>query len=361
MKAETVKTGLKRFTISLFLGANICTILLLWLCVGLTFISPDFMPRLSLLTLAFPIFLIVDILFIFFWLLFHARLVWVPILGALLVGSYILDYSPLNFSGKSDKNNEASDSTLTIITFNVGHMLEEEQKEEFMRYISNTDADIVCLQELSTKFIPNHKDWFNSTHFHYLQSANVAIFSRFPFLSDTINIHYPTRSNRSIACWIDCFGDSLLVVNNHLESNHFSLEERVDYTNAITVPDRQAIKHSSLTLMNKMSEAAAYRGKQADSICSLIDRNAEKNVIVCGDLNETPISYTYQRLARRLTSAYREKGFGPGFTFSQRSFPVRIDHLFYSSGLECSSCCIDKSVSSSDHYPLIVRLGKKVH
>ena len=89
-------------------------------------------------------------------------------------------------------------------------------------------------------------------------------------------------------------------------------------------------------------------------------RNNE-NVIVCGDLNETPISYTYQRLARRLTSAYREKGFGPGFTFSQRSFPVRIDHLFYSSGLECSSCCIDKSVSSSDHYPLIVRLGKKVH
>lgn len=361
MKAQTVKTGLKRFAISLFLGANICTILLLWLCVGLTFISPDFMPRLSLLTLAFPIFLIVDIFFIFFWLLFHARLAWVPIIGALLVGGYILDYCPLNFSGKSDKNIEVSDSTLTIITFNVGFLYKDEQQEEFIKFLNTNDADIVCLQEISKHFISDHKDWFNTTAFHYLQSANVAILSRLPFLSDTLSINYPTRSNRSFACWIDCFGDSLLLVNNHLESNHLSAEERDDYTNTITDPNRQAIKHSSILLMDKLSEAVAYRGKQADSICSLVDRNAEKNVIVCGDLNDTPISYTYQRLARRLTSAYREKGFGPGFTFSRRSFPVRIDHLFYSSGLECSSCYIDKTISCSDHYPLIVRLSKKVH
>ena len=351
---------LKRLSISLFLGANLCTILLLWLCVALTFVSPDVMPRLSLLTLAFPIFLVVDILFIFFWLLFHARLVWVPIAGALLVGGYILDYCPIHFS--NNNSNKLADTTITVATFNVSYIESDEEKQnELIRFLNTANADIVCLQELNKSFFKDHKAWLDTTAYHTLQSINVAILSRHPFLSEALNIDYPTRSNHSIACWIDYQGDSLLLVNNHLESNHFSMEERVDYTNAITVPDRQAIKHSSLTLMNKMSEAAAYRGKQADSICSLIDRNAEKNVIVCGDLNETPISYTYQRLARRLTSAYREKGFGPGFTFSQRSFPVRIDHLFYSSGLECSSCCIDKSVSSSDHYPLIVRLGKKVH
>ena len=70
---------LKRISVSLFLGANLCTIVLMWLCVALTFVSPDIIPRLSLLTLAFPVFLAVDLLFVIFWLLFKARLVWVPI------------------------------------------------------------------------------------------------------------------------------------------------------------------------------------------------------------------------------------------------------------------------------------------
>ena len=66
--------GFKRISVSLVLGANLCTILLMWLCVGLTFVSPEHLPRFSLLTLAFPIFLCADVLFLAIWLLFHARL-----------------------------------------------------------------------------------------------------------------------------------------------------------------------------------------------------------------------------------------------------------------------------------------------
>lgn len=353
-----MKEIFKRFSISLFLGANLCTVLLLWLSVALTFVSPEIIPRLSLLTLAFPIFLCVDVLFVVFWLLFHARLVWVPVVGALLVGGYILDYCPLHF-GDND-NGRANDSTFTIISFNVGHMTNDEQRSELIRFINIADADIVCLQEISSNFLTSHKDWLDSTSYHTLQSNSVAILSRFPFLSDTIHIDYPTRSNHSMACWVGCYGDSLLLVNNHLESNQLSEEEKNEYTNTIIEPHRQTIKSSSRMLMGKLSEAAAYRGAQTDSICSLVDHYAGHDCIVCGDLNETPVSYTYQRLADRLTSAYRQAGCGPGFTYSRRSFPVRIDHLFFSTHWTCTSCRIDRTVSSSDHYPLIVRLSKKV-
>jgi endonuclease/exonuclease/phosphatase family metal-dependent hydrolase len=350
-----MKELFKRFSISLFLGANLCTILLLWLCVALTYVSPDLMPRLSVLTLAFPVFLAVDLLFIIFWLLFHARLVWVPILGALLIGGYVLDYCPLHF-GESTKDSETA---LTIISYNVGTLSTNEQKEEFIRFINIADADIVCLQELSKSFITSHQQWLDSLGYDYLQTSTIVVFSRLPFLSDTIHIDYPTRNNHSMACWIDCHGDSLLIINNHLESNKLSAEEKDGYTNAIIEPNREAIKNSSHQLMGKLSKAAAYRGIQADSIRALAERNADHPVIVCGDFNETPISYTYQRLARRLTSAYREAGFGPGFTYSRRSFPVRIDHLFFSKDWTCSSCSIDRTVLASDHYPLIVRLSKK--
>ena len=347
----------KRFSASLFLGANLCTILLLWLSVALTFVSPEFIPRLSLLTLAFPIFLLVDILFIVFWLLFYARLAWVPIVGALLVGGYILDYCPLRFS---DSDYDRADSTLTIVSFNVGYMKNDEQRAELIQFINTTDADIVCLQELSKKYLTDHQAWLDSASYYTLQSGNIAILSRHPFLSDTIHIDYPTRSNHSIACWVDCYGDSLLLVNNHLESNHLSPEEKDDYAHALKEPDREAIKNSSHLLVGKLSEAAAYRGVQTDSICSFIDRYAGHAIIACGDLNETPISYTYQRLANRLNSAYRQAGHGPGFTYTRRSFPVRIDHLFFSSHWTCTSCRIDRAVSTSDHYPIIVRLSKKV-
>ena len=347
---------LKRFSLSIFLGANLCTILLMWLCVALTFVTPNLIPRLSLLTLAFPVFLIVDILFIAFWLLFKARLAWVPILGALLIGGYILDYSPIHL-GSSNAGN--SDSTLTIITFNLGKMKSDEQRAELFCLINITDADIVCLQEISMRFLVTHKNWLDTTDYRSLQAGNTIILSRLPFLSDTLHLDYPTRTNHSMACWIDYHGDSLLVVNNHLESNHLSPEDMSEYTNAITDPKRETIKNSSQLLMGKLSEAASYRGQQVDNICDLIDRYAGKHVIVCGDFNDTPISYTYQRFAHRLTSAYRKAGNGPGFTYTRRSFPVRIDHLFFSNHWTCTSCRIDRTVSTSDHYPLVVRLSKK--
>ena len=347
----------KRFSISIFLGANICTILLMWLCVALTFVSPDVFPRLSLLTLAFPVFLLVDILFIIFWLLFKARLVWIPIAGALLIGGYILDYSPLNIG---NNNGEASDSSITIISYNVNYLRTKEQQTELIQFINTTDADIVCVQELDKNFLNYYNKWIDSAAYHTLKAGNVAILSRFPILSDTIHIDFPTRTNHCFACWIDCFGDSILVINGHLESNHLSREEKDEYTNTIIDPNREAIKSSSKMLLDKLSEAAAYRGIQADSVYAVVKRNAGHPAIVCGDFNDTPISYAYQRINRHLTSAYREAGFGPGFTYTRRSFPVRIDHLLYSDDWNCVSCRIDKSVSASDHYPLIVRLTKKI-
>ena len=347
---------LKRFSISLLLGANVCTTLLLWLCVALTFVSPDAIPRLSLLTLAFPVFLAVEVLFLLFWLLFYARLAWVPVVGLVVVGGYILDYCPLRLPAETD----GTDSALTVISYNVGGMSDKEQRAELLSFLGTADADIVCLQELSGHFIENHRKWVDSMSYHTLQSGSVAILSRRPFLSDTLHISFPTRSNSSFACLIDLDGDSLLVVNNHLESNHLSEEEKSEYAHTITDPHRQTIKSSSRMLVGKLSEAAGYRGAQADSVCAFIARYAGHPTIVCGDLNETPISYVYQQFDRHLVSAYREAGTGPGFSYSRRSFPVRIDHLFHSPHWTCTAYRIDRTISVSDHYPLIVRLRKKV-
>ena len=83
------------------------------------------------------------------------------------------------------------------------------------------------------------------------------------------------------------------------------------------------------------------------------------SVIMCGDHNDTPISYTYQKTARNLNSAFRESGNGIGVSYNQKGFFFRIDHVFISEDWESCKTYIDTQMEMSDHYPLVTYLRKK--
>ena len=356
---NAISSALKRLIISLLLGANLGTIALLWLSVAMTLVSPEHFPRLAQLALAFPVFLVADLAFVLLWLLFHIRLAWVPLAGALIVGSAILDYCPLHRDSKA-----AEGDTLTFVTYNVGGKWStEETTDSLLTYLASTEADIICLQEARKDLLTDSdgKAWLKQHDYHMLQCQSEVILSHHPFLSDTIHIDYPTRSNHSFAAWVDVDGDSLLVVNNHLESNALTNEEKAEYAGIITDPHRTTIESGSHMMLAKLAEAAVYRGAQADTLCAIADRHADHDIIVCGDFNDTPVSYTHRQLTRRLHSAFCQAGRGPGISYSQFAFAVRIDHLFYPQSWTCSACRIDRTVTLSDHYPLTARLHRKHH
>ena len=81
---------LKAFTINLVAGANIATVILMLLAGYSDRFNPADYPMLSCLSLAFPVFLIVNLLFLFFWLTFKWNKVWIPVLG------YLLAYLPIS-------------------------------------------------------------------------------------------------------------------------------------------------------------------------------------------------------------------------------------------------------------------------
>ena len=66
------RNALERILRGVLVGANLGTILLLWMSVLSTYLPPDLFPRLSLAGLAFPVFLVANILFVFLWLIFRA-------------------------------------------------------------------------------------------------------------------------------------------------------------------------------------------------------------------------------------------------------------------------------------------------
>ena len=73
--------------------------------------------------------------------------------------------------------------------------------------------------------------------------------------------------------------------------------------------------------------------------------------LVCGDFNDTPVSYVHRMIQGPLTDAYAASGWGMGTTYNENFFWFRIDNILHSANLIPMNCTVDK-VRYSDHYPL---------
>lgn len=347
----------KTILVQLFTGANIATILLLWACCAVTYISPELHPRLSLLALTFPAFLAVNFLFIFFWLIFKVRRVWLPIVGLLACCSFIRDYLPFNLPSKA-----SADSTLTILTYNCHNFgepdaIQEDGTNPVFSYLAESGADIICLQEASIK--QDLDDEMAKKNYQSVYRKEFALYSRLHVLSaDTLALDgEPCHALRAL---IHDGTDTIMLLSVHLQSNKLSPAMKQAYREALEKHERDSVRKELTPIVQLLSAAAPLRAAQTDSLASIVEAWLPKSVIVCGDFNDTPVSYSHRVLTRKLTSAFRESGNGLGFTFHEKGFPVRIDHILFDDNTwKSSKTQVVKHITSSDHFPICTKLTRK--
>lgn len=65
-------------------------------------------------------------------------------------------------------------------------------------------------------------------------------------------------------------------------------------------PGKEKVKSGMRLLIRKLAEASAIRAPQADAIAHEITTSPHPSIIVCGDFNDTPISYTHRTIAQDL-------------------------------------------------------------
>ena len=183
--------------------------------------------------------------------------------------------------------------------------------------------------------------------------TGLAIFSKYPIKKAT-PIEFKKGYMTSVAYLLDIDGKPFTVINNHLESNRLSLEDRAFYDEMIRHFDSSGIAKAKATLMQKLSDAYRVRSKQAELVAGVIEKT-NTPVIVCGDFNDTPISYSYKTIRGNLTDAFQNSGLGPGITDHENKFLFRIDHIFHSNSIKSYEAKVDK-VKYSDHYPVNVYL-----
>ncbi len=327
------------------------------------YIAPMRWTAPAFLGLFFPLLLAGWILISLFWLLT------LDVRRLLLVGAVwlislpqLLTFFPIS---RSTKVLGTEGELLRVLSYNVSAFgfkpHSATQPNPILQYIRSSDADIVCLQEAMLNQNPE-AGVVTKTLREYLASdypyiaciqvgtggSTLAILSKYP-LSEVEQIPVPTHANGAIKAKVKLKGRELLLVNVHLESFHLKADDGANYIALAKQGEALQLKDA---LRAKLGPTFRYHNAQAVILHELIKAYNSPRVLVCGDFNDTPLSYTRRKIGDGLKDAFVARGNGFGFTFRNRPFIVRIDHILYGKAFRALSCEIDKTADESDHYPI---------
>lgn len=349
---------IKKFTLQVIAGANIATILLMLLVGFSGHINPVNHPTLATVGLTFPALLLLNFLFLIFWICVKVRYVLIPFLGFVVGYVPVRAYFPIN--GPQSKPEHA----LKVLSYNVedfglGSLKDSAgQVNPIMAYLRDSQADIICLQEaydhkVAGDSILRDRYPYNSFDKAPDRGEVLAVYSRYP-IHRVEQISYPSKNNISFAYNLMVDGHEVLLVNNHLESNRLLTDDKEGFTSMVKGElDKDSAKTESNQLIDKLAAASKVRAPQIDAVVRYISSHrGGKAVICCGDFNETPISYSHVRFEDILTDCYVASGNGPGFSYNRNLINVRIDNIFCSDHFTPRGAKVDRSIAVSDHYPI---------
>jgi endonuclease/exonuclease/phosphatase family metal-dependent hydrolase len=250
----------------------------------------------------------------------------------------------------------------------------QEQPNPIVQYILDADADIVCIQEYGVsakndKQYLSHNDIltiFKSFPYIYVEPFKPsnperiygsAVFSKYPILK-TKKIPYDSEYNGSFVAELDVRGKKVTLVNNHLESNKLSYDERTGYYDMTKEINTEKLENFTHMMFKRLTPAYKSRAIQAQLVDKIIRETPNPYIIVCGDFNDTPISYARHKIKGDLEDAFVNSGSGMGITFNEYRFLFRIDYILYSKNMKAYNCTIGK-LRNSDHYPVSTYLEFK--
>ncbi len=348
---------------NVLLLCNLAVLLLTLMAYLAPHVPPEKIWFLQFAGMAYPFLLLLNIAFAFVWLFLRKRYFIISLIVILLGWSHVT-----NFVGFSLISKIAPTSAIKILTYNVDNFssllkgsLRERRKDDFEKFITAEQPDIICLQEsfITSAEYKNRINQFPALaaypYIFHPEEKGIAIFSKFPAARSAKIIMKEDRvetANGANYADFQIRGKTMRLVITHLQSN--SVRERTEDV----IEDKfrsNTTRRTALNVIRKIRDMSYFRASQSESIRRFIQKSPHP-VIIAGDFNDTPQSYTYNQISSGLKDAFAEKGCGLGVTYGGIIPGLRIDYILVDPSLEVLSCKIPK-VPFSDHYPVVAEIA----
>lgn len=315
----------------------------------LPFLAPKMFPFLSVLTLILPLMLILNLIFLFYWLLQLKKQVLLSAFVFLIGITFFNKF--YKFSGKDliVEENDFTVMSYNVRLFNVFEWMSKQNiTEDIVDFVASQNPDVLCIQEYSTSADVK----FEGYKYKYIlmQGDNIrtgqAIFSKFPIIEKG-EIDFPGSDNNVIFADIKMRRDTIRVYSIHLQSTKISpdIHEKID-------------EAKSKKIFRRMSEAFAEQQSQSELIKEhKLDCHYPK--IICGDMNNSAFSYVYRNIKGNMKDTFEEAGEGFGKTYDYEFYPARIDYILADKQFEVKNFKNFDNFVNSDHFPIITRLALK--
>jgi endonuclease/exonuclease/phosphatase family metal-dependent hydrolase len=369
-------TSFRNFTKRIFILLNITVGILFLLACCNAFLHPDKWWFIALLAFFFPLLLVVLLIFLILWLFTAPRFTLISIL-CLFVGWKNI-HAFFGFSLASHDFTHKDSTHIRIMTWNVRRWDEYSLKKSgssghrlpMLELVKSQRADLLCFQEFfepsdttksNIRYIRNHLGlpyYFFSRDYRSpvnKYETGVIIFSKYPIIGQ-MQAHFSQDSTRRteslIAADIVVNGQVIRIFTTHLQSVLFKTK---DFRNVEIIRNAEdSILEASRSLLKKLKNALGLRGYQADTVRKQLDASPYP-IVICGDFNDVPNSYSYFHIRGDLQDAFIAKCFGIGRSYKQISPTLRIDYILVSKQFQIVQS-MKLSSPYSDHNAMLTDL-----
>ena len=324
------------------------------------FINPSIFAWFGIIGLGFPVWVIINLFFVVFWLVSLKKQIFLSVFCLLIGFNHI--QSVVKFKSRN-KAFSPEESRLRVMSYNIQYFqLFEGNSVAIAKGIRETvlgeDPDILCIQEYF-KYKNMPKLNFRYKHIVYTKGDHgLAIYSKQKIINSGKE-DFPDENNAyNKIIWADILlsnKDTIRIINTHLRSIGLD-QSKLKELRSADLSQEELEKQKKLVIKPLLS-AYKVRGHQARILGNFISESPY-SVVFCGDLNDPPGSYSYRKVKSQLDDCFVESGKGFATTvptFHKYKAPLRIDHVMCSPYFTPYNYEVLKK-EYSDHFPVVVDL-----
>jgi len=350
------------------LSAITIVALLALICSYLSiYIHPESVSFLPLFGLSYWIIFIGNILLLILWFVLRSKMKWI-VLSVIMIGG-ILPLRTFCFGwNEANINNQTE---LKIVSYNV-HLFDAyngsfengvETKSKIFKFLEQQKGDVYCFQEFYHRNELSQyntkdplKEILGTEHIHTRftnsdfksQQYGVAIYSKHKIVRKGEISFSNIDKTYNYCIYVDIVkkADTFRVYNVHLQSIQFQKDDYALFGDEGS--DAGKDQSHAKKLLKKLLSAYPIRAEQAEKVMEHV-LTSPHPVIVCGDFNDTPMSYTYNQFGGALVDSYRNTSIGVGSTYAGKVPAGRIDYIFHDQSMGSRNFDIQEE-KLSDHY-----------